>query len=182
MPTDVAETSERLSDEELVERVKSGDSKALDILVKAYFNKVYNRVHSLVPESDAQDVTQEIFLSLVDSIQTFRGNSAFGTWFHRIVMNKVADYHRKVSRRKEQLGDNQPIRVINPWKATDDELIVKEALMELPEKHREILVLKFTEGLSFAEVAEALDLSYEATRSRYRRAIEAIKEKLERAR
>jgi RNA polymerase sigma-70 factor (ECF subfamily) len=182
MPANISGTDQRLTDEELVKRIKNGDKEALDALVKAYLPKVYNRVHSLVPEADAEDVTQDIFMSLVDSISSFQGKSAFSTWFHRISMNKVADYHRKIARRKEQPSENQPITAIYPWKATHDELIVKQALMDLPKKHREVLLLKFTEGLSFAEIAEKLDLTYEATRSRCRRAIEAVRDKLERDR
>ena len=182
MSGNTARTGKRLTDEELVKRIKNGDSEALDILIKAYLPKVYNRVHSLVPESDAEDVTQDIFLSLVDSIDSFKGRSAFGTWLHRIVMNKIADYHRRASRRKERPIEVEDTRVANPWKAMDDELIVKEALVELQEKHREILLLKFSEGLSFGEIAETLGLTYEATRSRYRRAIEAVREIIDRGR
>lgn len=181
MSVNTAESDDQFTDEELVERIKSGDGESLDILIKAYLPKVYNRVHSLVPEADAEDVTQDIFLSLVDSIQSFRGKSAFNTWFHRITMNKVADYHRKTSRRKEQLTDKQPTTTVNPWGATDDELIVKEILVDLPEKYKEVLLLKFSEGLSFTEIAEKLDLSYEAIRSRYRRAIEAFREEMDRS-
>ncbi len=182
MPVNTMKTNKRLTDEELVERIKNGDKEALDALVKAYLPKVYNRVHSLVPEADAEDVTQDIFMSLVDSISSFQGKSAFSTWFHRISMNKVADYHRKIARRREQFSENQPIRIINPWKATEDEMVIKQALVDLPEKHKEVLLLKFSEGLSFAEIADKLDLTYEATRSRCRRAIEAVREKIERDR
>ena len=177
-----AEIDEQLTDEELVERIKNGDGESLNILIEAYLPKVYNRVHSLVPEADAEDVTQDIFLSLVDSIHRFQGRSAFYTWFHRITMNKVADYHRKASRRREQLKEEHPPRTVNPWNATNDELVVKEILVKLPEKYREILLLKFSEGLSFTEIAENLDLSYEAVRSRYRRAVEAFREKMDRGR
>ena len=180
MSVNTAETDNEFTDEELVERIKNGDGECLNILIKASLPKVYNRVHSLVPESDVEDVTQDIFLSLVDSIHSFRGKSAFNTWFHRIAMNKVADYHRKTSRRKEQLIEEYPPRTVNPWKATDDELIVKEVLVELSEKYREVLLLKFSEGLNFAEIAEKLGLTYEATRSRYRRAIEAFREEMDR--
>ena len=100
----------------------------------------------------------------------------------RIAMNKVADYHRKASRRREQLTEAHPPRSVNPWKAADDELIVKEALVELPEKHRQVLLMRFSEGLGFAEIAEKLGLTYEATRSRYRRAVEAMREQMERHR
>ncbi len=181
MSVNTAESDNHLTDEELVDQIKSGDGEALNILIKVHLPKVYNRVRSLVPEADAEDVTQDIFLSLVDSIQSFRGKSAFNTWFHRITMNKVADYHRKTSRRKEQLTEKQPLRTVNPWNAANDELIVKEILVELSEKYREVLLLKFSEGLSFTDMAEKLDLSYEAIRSRYRRAVEAFRDEMERA-
>ena len=174
-------SDKQYTDAELVKRIQNGDVEALNMLVKAYLPKVYNRARSLVPEADAEDVTQDIFVSLVDSIHTFKGKSAFGTWFHRIIMNKVADYHRKIARRREQLSEKHPPKSVNPWTATDDELIVKEAMMELADKHREILILKFSEGLGFAEIAERLDLTYEATRSRYRRAIEALRDQMERS-
>jgi RNA polymerase sigma-70 factor (ECF subfamily) len=176
----IIEIEKQLTDEELVERIKSGDAEAFDILIGAYLPKVHNRVRNLVPESDADDVTQDIFMSLVDSIGNFQGKSAFATWFHRISMNKVADYHRKASRRKEQPIEDTAPRTIDPWMATEDEMMVKETLVKLPEKHREILLLRFAEGLSFAEVAEKLDLTYEATRSRFRRAIEAARDIMER--
>jgi len=173
---------EQITDEKLVEQIKGGDEESLNILIKAYLPKVYGRVHNLVPEADAEDVTQDIFLSLVDSIHSFRGKSTFNTWFHRITMNKVADYHRKSSRRKEQAIDNQPPRAFNPWTEADDILVVREVLMELSEKYREVLLLKFSEGLQFGEIAERLNLSYEATRSRYRRAVEACREEMDRHR
>ena len=96
-------------------------------------------------------------------------------------MNKVADYHRKTSRRKEQLIENHPPRTVNPWSEADDVLIVREVLRKLPEKYREVLLLKFSEGLQFGEIAERLGLSYEATRSRYRRAVEACREEMDRS-
>ncbi len=178
----ITEIEQQLTDEELVERIKDGDGEALDTLIRAYLPKVHNRVRNLVPEADADDVTQDIFMSLVDCIGNFQGKSAFATWFHRISMNKVADYHRRASRRKEQPTEVQIHETIDPWKAMNEELIVKETLMKLPEKHRQILLLRFAEGLSFTEIAEKLNLTYEATRSRYRRAIEAARDIMKRGR
>ena len=73
------------------------------------------------------------------------GDEAFSMWFYRAVTNKAMDYHRKTSRRREQPGDEYPLRSVNPWEAMDAELIVKGALRELPEKYREVLILKFSE-------------------------------------
>ena len=180
MSADTVGTDRRLTDEELAERIQNGDKESLDVLVKAYLPKVYNRVRSLVPESDAEDVTQDIFMGLVDSIGNFQGKSAFATWFHRITMNKIADYHRRTFRRREKLSETEPPTDVNPWSATDDELVVKQVLMKLPDKYREVLLLKFSEGLSFGEIAEKLDLTYEATRSRCRRAIETVRDRIDR--
>lgn len=84
----------QLTDEQLVERLKNGDRASLDVLVKAYLPRTYRKVRRLVPESDAEDVRQEIFLSLVDSIDDFEGRSTFATWLHKITMNRVSDYYR----------------------------------------------------------------------------------------
>lgn len=179
MPANIAVIDEQLTDEELVERIKNGNREYLDVLVEAYLPKVYNRVQALVPESDAEDVTQEIFLSLVDSIGKFQGESAFATWFYRITMNRVADYYRKVSRRQKKESNREPTpRAFDPWKWMDSKLALKEALVNVSDKYREILLLKFLEGLSLDDIAERLGLTYGATRYRYRRAICVVRKRI----
>jgi RNA polymerase sigma factor (sigma-70 family) len=168
----------QLTDEELVERIKDGDSDCLDVLVKSHFPKVHSRIHNLVPESDADDVTQDVFMSLMDSISSFEGRSAFSTWFHKITMNKVADYHRRNARRKEDFGEDEVLYIFNPWEEMDEGLIIEQMLRSIPQKYKEILLLRHSEGLSFSEIADKLDLSYEATRSRYRRALILVRKKI----
>lgn len=165
------EKNTRLSDEELVKRIKNGDRDSLNILVKSYFSKIYNRVYQLIPEPDVDDVIQNIFMGLIDSLDSFEGRSAFKTWFHRIAMNKIADYHRIVSRRKENFDKEKDYKSFNPWEETDEILTIENALANMPSKYKEILILKCAEGLSFVEIAQKLGLTYEAARSRYRRAI-----------
>ncbi|MGB9597534.1 MAG: RNA polymerase sigma factor, partial [Candidatus Poribacteria bacterium] len=167
-----------MSDEELVERIKSGDANCLDMLVKDYLPKVHNRINNLVPQSDVDDVTQDVFICLMDSISTFEGRSAFSTWFHKITMNKVADYHRKMARRKEDFSEDEVSYIFNPWEEMDDELIIEQIFETIPRKYREILLLRHSEDLSFSEIAEKLGLSYEATRSRYRRALMLVRKKV----
>ena len=179
MPANIEAMDGRLTDEELVERIKSGNRESLDILVEAYLPKVYSRVQSLVPESDADDVTQEIFLSLVRSIERFQGGSAFATWFYRIAMNRVADYYRKISlRQRANFSKERNPRAFDPREWIDSELTLKEALVNLPDKYREILVLRFLEGLSFGDIAERLSLTYGATKYRYRRAICIVRKRI----
>lgn len=171
-----------LNDEQLVDLTKEGDEQALNVLVKTYLPKISKRVHKFVPETDAEDVTQEIFLALVNSIDGFKGRSAFAIWFHKIVVNRIADYHRKRSRRKEGTLSKVDMEefggVFDPYKVTDAEITVEDILIKLPEIYEEVLRLKFFGGLSFTEIAEFLDLTYEAARSRYRRAMEAFADEL----
>ena len=171
-------TYRQLTDEELVERSKNGDRKSLDVLVRAYLPRTCSKVRSLVPESDVEDVRQEIFLSLVGSIGNFKGRSTFATWFHRITMSRIADYYRETSRQKDKRSEEQPLRTDDPWKRTDEELTVKEALMEIPEMYKEVLLLRLSEGLSLGEISEKLGVTYEAIRSRCRRGMNMLKEKV----
>ncbi len=165
------ERDNKLSDEELIKRIKDGDKDSFNILIKTYFSKIYNRVYHLIPEPDVDDVIQDIFMGLIDSLDSFEGRSAFTTWFHRIAMNKIADYHRRISRRKENFNEEKDYKSFNPWEETDEILTIEKALANMPSKYREILILKCSEGLSFVEIAQKLGLTYEAARSRYRRAI-----------
>ena len=171
--------AQQSNDEELVQRIKQGDAQALDALVNSYLSKTYNRVRCLVPEADAEDVTQEIFLALVRSIDNFNGKSAFSTWLYRIMMNKVADYHRTATRREksEQIAAERDI-FADSWSQEDAEITIKKILRNIPESEREIILMRLSDNLSFHEISTRLGLTYEATRSRYRRAIELVRAKV----
>ena len=171
-------TYSQLTDEELVERSKNGDTEALEVLVRAYLPRAHKKVRSLVPESDVEDVRQEIFLSLIKSIANFKIKSNFAAWFGRITTRRIADYYRQKSRQRYDLTEDQLTEVDDPWERVDDELTVRKALLEMPEKYADVLVLKFSKGLSLDEISEKLGLTYEATRSRCRRGINMLREKL----
>jgi RNA polymerase sigma-70 factor (ECF subfamily) len=162
----------RSKDEQLVEQIRNGDRKSLDDLVEFYFPIIDNKVHSMVPMVDADDVTQEIFVSLLSSIDSFQGDSTFATWFFKITRNRIADYYRKRSRSQiKEAGREQDPVTHDPRDWIDNRLEVKETLVKLPVRYREVLLLRFLEGLSIGDVAERLGLTYEAARSRCRRAL-----------
>jgi RNA polymerase sigma factor (sigma-70 family) len=166
-------------DEELVSRIKEGDTQSFDILVKAYFPKTYRKVQRLVPAEDAEDVTQDIFLNLVRSIDNFKGRSAFATWFNRIVANRVADYHRRMFRWKSRFASEEEIPEREPSHETNSKIEMEDLLMNLPEHYREVILMKLYHDLSFTEIASALGMTYEAARSRYRRGIKYAASKVE---
>jgi len=175
-------SSSRSRDEDLLEQYRNGDREALEDLIRHYIPKTYRRVSILVPESDVLDVTQEIFLSLIESIGNFRNRSNFSAWFNKIVMSRIADYYRRRSRQRDRVVEDQFLEIYETrndatWRNIDDALMVEEALVEMPENYIEVLVLKYLEGLSLIEISDQLHLTYEATRSRYRRAMGVLRKR-----
>ncbi len=176
----------RSRDEYLLEQYRNGHSDALEALVRDYIPKTYRKVCILIPESDVQDVMQEIFLSLIESINNFKSRTNFSAWFNKITMRRIADYYRWRSRQRDKVSEDQFCEVDDiqndaAWKNIDDRLTVEEALVGMPENYTEILALKFLEDLSLAEISDQLHLTYEATRSRYRRAMGVLKRRFNEA-
>jgi len=166
-------------DEELVLMIKSGDTQSFDTLVKAYRPKTYRKVLRLVPAEDAEDVTQDIFLNLVRSIDNFEGKSAFATWFNRIVANRVADYHRRMFRQKSRFTSDEEIINHEPYQEAKSIIEMDDLLKKLPQHYREVILMKIYYNLSFAEIASTLEMTYEAARSRYRRGIKYAASRIE---
>lgn len=168
-----------LRDEELILRIKEGDTQSLDVLVRTYLPKTYRKVRRLVPAEDAEDVTQDIFLNLVRSISNFEGRSAFATWFNKIIVNRVADYHRKMFRQRSRFTSEEEILRHEPSQEANSDVEMEDLLVNLPEHYREVISMKLYYDLSFAEIASALGTTYEAARSRYRRGIKYAASKME---
>jgi RNA polymerase sigma-70 factor (ECF subfamily) len=142
----------------------------LDAIVEKYYPIVLGYVRKHVPESDVEDVVQDVFMNVVKSIHTFRGDSEFGTWLSRILRNKVADYYRKLARWREvDLEPEVWRRIASEVSLQDDRLEWVISCLE-KEQHRQVLRV-FLSKASFGEMAEELELTYEATRSRYKRAV-----------
>lgn len=168
-----------LRDEELISRIQAGDTQSFNDLVEVYFPRTYRKVKMLVPADDAEDVTQDIFLNLVRSIDKFKGRSAFATWFNKIVTNRVADYHRRMFRQKGRFACEEEILKHEPAKEDDSNLEMDDILTKLPEHYREVILKKIYYNLSFAEIASELGMTYEAARSRYRRGIKYAANKID---
>jgi len=166
-------------DEELILRIKEGDTQSFDVLVRAYLPKTYRKVRRLVPAEDAEDVTQDIFLNLVRSINNFKGRSAFATWFNKIIANRVADYHRRMFRQRSRFTSEEEILEHEPSQEANSDLEIEDFLANLPEHYREVILMKLYYDFSFAEIASALGMTYEAARSRYRRGIKYAASKIE---
>ena len=173
-----------ISDEQLIQQVVQGDLQAFDILYTRYVKTVYNRVLYKVPRVVVEDVTQEVFITLIGALPTFRGESQFRTWLNTLINNKVAEYYRQRSRKKlnmqvdlenaEQVSDNG-----NSKSILEDRIFIRRALSKIHKTYREVILLRFADGMRFKEIADYQGQNLEATKSLFRRAMSALQEELE---
>jgi len=184
--------SEQL-DEDLVLRVQQGDKSAYDFLVIKYQHKIIQLVNRYVKDtSEAQDVAQESFIKAYRALGSFRGDSAFYTWLYRIAINTAKNY--LVSRSRRSAGyqiDIQDAEVyenapqLQGMETPERQLLnqeiidtIKLAIEMLPEEMRTAIVLREFDGMSYEEIAHAMDCPVGTVRSRIFRAREAIDNKL----
>ncbi len=185
---------ERQIDQELVERVQRGDKKAFDLLVLKYQQKVANLVSRYVRDpSETLDVTQEAFIKAYRALPNFRQESAFYTWLYRIAINTAKNYLVAQKRRPpssdidaetaEQLDAGVRLK---EYATPEHHLLeqeiaqtVNQAIDELPEDLRTAITLRELEGLSYEEIAKAMECPVGTVRSRIFRARAAIDAKLQ---
>ncbi|MEH8119234.1 RNA polymerase sigma factor RpoE [Aeromonas allosaccharophila] len=187
-------SDQNLLDEQLVERVQSGDKAAFNLLVKKYQHKVVNLVARYVNNpGDVPDVAQEAFIKAYRALPTFRGESAFYTWLYRIAVNTAKNYLTSQGRRPpssdveadeaESYGGGEALQEVSTPEnlALTDEIkrTVFSAIEALPEDLRTAITLRELEGLSYEEIAEIMDCPVGTVRSRIFRAREAIDKKLQ---
>jgi len=178
-------------DPEVVRACQRGEAGALDALVRATYADVYALAFRLVRDRDeAADVTQEVFVRVMRSVVGFRGESAFGTWLHRVTVNTALTSLRKRSRRaqpgREAFGTPDSVHDVVDLDAGPEERAERAELLAraeaavaaLPESSRTIVVLRDVEGLSTAEVAAATGLSETAVKVRLFRARERLRASL----
>ena len=185
-PKTVAEPP-TLSDEELVRAAQQGDLDAFNILYERYLRMVYNRVRFTVPETDVEDVTQEIFIGVIRSLKSFKGDAQFSTWLRTLTNRRVADYYRSRNPAEAELGTDiseadpslAGLHVSANTGSIDDQIMLRNALRELPDSYQDILMLRFVEGLQFNEIADERGQTLEATKSLFRRAVAALRKQIE---
>jgi RNA polymerase sigma-70 factor (ECF subfamily) len=177
------------SDLELVRRVQRGERAAFDLLVLRYQHKVVKLVARLLRDpAEAEDVAQEAFVKAYRAIGSFRGDSAFYTWLYRIAVNtarnamasrqrRPLDYEADLSESEQSAVDARMKHGDTPEAAAlSDEIhrTVNRAVADLPEDLRTAIILREVEGLSYEEIAQAMDCPVGTVRSRIFRAREAI--------
>ena len=184
---------EREVDEALVAKVQRGDRRAFDLLVLKYQNRVAALVSRYIRDAaEVADVTQEAFIRAYRAIPSFRGDSAFYTWLYRIAINTAKNHLVALDRRPpgsdvapdeaEQLeiGGRLQDATTPEHHLLEDEIArtIRDALAALPEDLRTAITLRELEGLSYEEIAKAMDCPIGTVRSRIFRARAAIDNRL----
>ncbi|MGO8931204.1 MAG: RNA polymerase sigma factor [Limisphaerales bacterium] len=194
------QTSPEIGDKELVARAKAGELDAFEALTNRYERRVYSlALRMLRQEQDAEDVTQQTFLSALENLNAFRGDASFATWLLRIATHAALKVIRKrkgldtvsLEAATEEADNYDTIphpEYIADWRHSPEELVRKhetqrlldDALAGLDRKHRLVFLLRDVEGLSVKETAEALGLSEANTKVRLLRARLQLREQLTR--
>jgi len=181
--------AEKISDQLLVRRVQQGDRRAFDALVLRYQQRIVKLIMRYLHDpAEAQDVAQEAFIKAYRALPAFRGDSAFYTWLYRIAIN-TAKNHLAALQRKPldyELDAHEPDHYeLNP-RLRDEETpeglamqeqlrrTVERTIASLPAELRTAIMLREIDGLSYEDIASAMDCPVGTVRSRIFRAREAI--------
>lgn len=181
--------SEKGLDCELVKEAKKGNMRAFELLVNRYQQKVSNVVAKFIKDiHENQDVTQEVFIKVYRALARFRGDSSFYTWIYRIAVN-TAKNHLVAKSRRIQNSSVEPVEAEHFDSAADRrsldtpdaiyargelEQAMTNAIASLPEELRYAIVLREVDGLSYEEIAKAMNCPIGTVRSRIFRARDAI--------
>lgn len=176
-------------DQALVERVQQGDKSAFDLLVRKYQHKVAKVIARYIRDHDeVQDVSQEAFIKAYRALPNFRGDSAFYTWLYRIAINTAKNYIVARGRRLPTLdidiqdaeqfsGDSGLKDYATPEQLMQRDQVesaVLKAVDQLTDDLRTAITLREIDGMSYEEIAEAMDCPVGTVRSRIFRAREAV--------
>ena len=184
-------------DDQLVQALRRRDASAAEHLVTTYHGRAYRLAIGITANAeDAEEVVQDAFWSVIRKIDTFRGQSAFGSWLYRIVANRACNKLRDRRRHRMEITldavlplfdeDGRHVGPLADWSESVDDpsrraevrCEVSSAIDELPPHYRAALILKDVEGLSSTEVAEVLSISLANARTRIHRARLFIRKRL----
>ena len=176
----------------LLERARQGDAYAFETLFRKYQTYVYNVSLGMLSNSeDASDVTQETFLRLHRSLDSFRGDSSFSTWLYRVAVNLCISEIRRRGRSRFQfledvahdedarLGEEHSVHPDEAIEQAEEAQIVHRVLRTLPPDYRAIMVLRHFQQLAYEEIAEVLGLSLSQVKTRLFRARKMFKDRFQ---
>ena len=181
-----------MTETELVRAAQGGDESAFEELVRTYEKRIYHlSLRMCGNQEDALEIAQEAFLGAWRGLRFFRGDSSFSTWLYRLASNAAVDFLRREGRHSALAGlslDDEALGLDPPdapaasphaqLERKELRAALEEGLMALSAEHRQILLLRELEGLSYEEIAAALDLDLGTVKSRIARARSGLRKYL----
>ena len=183
-----------MTDFEEIDSLKRGDERAFQLLLNTFSEKIYNLSFSILQnQEDAEDITQEIFITVYLSISQFKGDSKLSTWIYRITVNKCQELIRKRSRKKrfgfktsiENIDFEKPLSENFTFMHPGIELEKKErsmilfsAINQLPDNQKIAFTMHKIEGISYEETAQIMNISLSSVESLMFRAKQNLKQLL----
>ena len=189
MSTSKTPATKAASDSQLIARAQRGDEEAFAALFEAHKRRVYSLCLRMTGNTaEAEDLTQEAFLQLYRKISTFRGESAFSTWLHRLAVNVVLMHLRKkglqqISLDEADTSQDEPVK--RDYGSDDrrltgsvDRIGLQKAIADLPPGYRAVFVLHDVEGYEHNEIAEIMKCSVGNSKSQLHKARMKLRERL----
>jgi len=171
-----------INEKDIIRRCQKGDGNAFSEVVTHYQDRIYNTVQQMINNpADALDVCQEAFLKAFQNIGEFQGGSSFSTYLFQIAINECLNYRAKRARAKTGLNEKMVAwaeEVSDPAAEKNQYEYIQQTLDSLEPGLKDIVVLKDMEGLSYAEVAQALNISVSNVRTGLDRARDILRGKL----
>jgi RNA polymerase sigma-70 factor, ECF subfamily len=180
MPADFSRAQPAATTDELIERCLRGDQAAWEAIVRQHWRKVFNVAYKFVGKHDeAEDLTQDIFLKVFKSLETFDRRANFQTWLISVSRNLCIDHYRSVRKERETID-----RAVDPGQLTpassdagphaaleqrDRVVLLREAMQSLPDALRTAVLLRDIQELTYQEIADRLDLPEGTVKSRINR-------------
>jgi RNA polymerase sigma-70 factor (ECF subfamily) len=178
----------------LIKKSQSGDVESFELLISSYDKRAYNIAYRVMGnEEDAKDMAQEAMLRVFRSLKDFKGQSSFSTWLYRIVTNVCLDELRRRKNDKyvsldstiqtdsgemhmELCSDRETPESV--YEQVEQREVIKNAIRELNEEYRSVIVLRDIQGFSYEEISNILDCSLGTVKSRINRARTMLRDKL----
>jgi RNA polymerase sigma-70 factor (ECF subfamily) len=155
-----------------VAQAAAGDVRAFEQLYRMHLPRVHSLVRRMAGGRDADELTQDVFVRVWQKLGTFRGDSAFTTWLHRLTVNVVIERFRSDATRRQRLRDGEDIFEVlaAPRHSGDLAMDFETAMLKLPDGAREIFVLHDVEGYKHQEIADLLEISPGTSKAQLHRA------------
>lgn len=163
---------------DLAARFRDGDSSTFDVLFSRYKDRVYSLVYRTVGASDAEDVTQEVFVQVYRSLSRFRGESSLKTWIYRIVLNVCTSHFRRLRSRPRTAAETETAAHDCEGTAGIPRSDLESAIHALPEEGRAMIEMHYVQGMSYSEIADVMKSPVGTIKSRMNAALGALRKRL----